>query len=93
MSTPPGLVLSLDAATLDHLAELVSVRVVKALEATLPVSGDAWMDSKQAAAYLGLPSVHALHKLTAAREVPCVQDVAGGRLYFKRSELDRWRGA
>jgi uncharacterized protein YidB (DUF937 family) len=36
-------------------------------------------------------SPNALHKLTAGREVPFAQDVAGGKCWFLRSELDAWR--
>jgi excisionase family DNA binding protein len=50
-----------------------------------------WMDSHKAAAYLGV-SLDALHKLTAARKVPCHQTCPGAKLYFRRSELDAWRG-
>jgi hypothetical protein len=52
---------------------------------------DRWMDAKAAAAYVGLPSVNALHKLTAARLIPFEQDVRGGKCWFKRSALDAWR--
>jgi hypothetical protein len=52
---------------------------------------DQWMDSKAAARYLGMPSVHPLHKLTAARSIPFEQNVPGGKCWFKRSELDAWR--
>jgi hypothetical protein len=48
------------------------------------------MDSKAAAAYLGI-SIHALHKLTAAREIPFEQDGPGCKCWFRRSQLDRWR--
>jgi excisionase family DNA binding protein len=51
---------------------------------------DRWLDSRQAAAYLGM-SVHAIHKLTAARTIPFEQDAPGCKCWFKRSELDRWR--
>jgi excisionase family DNA binding protein len=48
------------------------------------------MDSKQAAAYLGI-SPSSLWKLTAARDIPFEQDKPGGKCWFKRSELDAWR--
>lgn len=51
---------------------------------------DCWMTSAEAADYLAVP-ISTLRKLTAAGSVPFAQDVAGGRCYFKRSELDRWR--
>lgn len=52
---------------------------------------DGWMDSKAAAAYLGFGSTSPLKKLTAARAIPFEQDARGGKCWFKRSELDRWR--
>ena len=50
---------------------------------------DGWLNTRQAAEYLGL-SVHALHKLTAARAVPFEQEGPGCRCWFKRSDLDGW---
>jgi hypothetical protein len=49
--------------------------------------GDRWLDAKQAADYLGL-SIDALHKLTAARQLPAEQEVPGHKLWFRRSQLD-----
>ncbi len=49
-----------------------------------------WLNSEEAAAYLGL-SVNALHKLTGPRAIPFEQDVPGGKLWFKTTELDAWR--
>ena len=49
-----------------------------------------WLGAREAAAYLGM-SVTALHKLTAARSIPFEQDAPGCKLWFQRSELDRWR--
>lgn len=51
---------------------------------------DRWMSTKEAAAHLGL-SVHAMHRLTSAREVPFQQDGPGCRCWFRKSELDAWR--
>jgi hypothetical protein len=53
-------------------------------------SEERWLDAQEAAGHLGL-TVHALHKLTAAREIPFEQDAPGCKLWFERSELDRWR--
>lgn len=58
---------------------------------------DGWLDARAASEYLGLPlsgpgrRPHALHKLTAAREIAFEQDCTGGRLYFRRSALDAYR--
>lgn len=49
-----------------------------------------WIGTKDAAAYLGM-SATALHKLTSSRGVPFVQDVDGGKCWFRRSDLDAWR--
>jgi excisionase family DNA binding protein len=51
---------------------------------------DHWMDSAEAADYLGM-SKNALHKLTSAREVPFEQERKGCKLWFRRSDLDAWR--
>jgi Helix-turn-helix domain len=52
---------------------------------------DKWLDSKAAAEHLGI-SLHALHRLTSARTIPFSQERPGGRCYFRRSDLDAWRG-
>jgi hypothetical protein len=52
---------------------------------------DHWMDTRAAAAYLGLSSANALHKLTAARQIPFEQDAPGGKCWFQKSQLDAWR--
>lgn len=76
-----------DSAAIETLAEILAEKVV----ARLPREGeDRWITSKEAADYLALP-ISTLRKLTAAGAVPFSQDVAGGRCYFKRGELDRWR--
>jgi excisionase family DNA binding protein len=49
-----------------------------------------WMNSHDAAAYLGL-TLSALHRLTAARAVPFAQDARGGKCWFNRADLDDWR--
>ena len=52
---------------------------------------DRWLDSKAAAEHLGI-SLHALHRRTSARTIPFSQERPGGRCYFRRSDLDAWRG-
>lgn len=54
---------------------------------------DRWMTSAEAAEYLALPSVNALHRLSAERRLPASQDCPGGKLYFRRFDLDRWRAS
>lgn len=79
------------AADPEAMAELAS-----ALASYLPqpsaADEDRWLSTREAALYLGL-SVNALHRLTAARAVPFEQDVAGGKCWFLRSELNAWRRA
>ena len=82
-----ALLAELDDDALDELARLLAPRLAAFAP---PPAGDAWLNAKQAAAHLGI-SVSRLHKLTAARAIPFVQDTPGGRCKFKRSELDRWR--
>ena len=53
-------------------------------------NGAEWLDSKQAAAYLGV-SIPTLHRKIAAGAIPCHQDCPGGHWHFRRSELDEWR--
>jgi hypothetical protein len=81
--------LARDAEALDLLADYLAPRLVEKLTPE-SARADGWLDAKQTAAYLAL-SVHALHKLSAAREIPFEQDGPGCKLWFQRSELDAWR--
>jgi hypothetical protein len=82
---------ALDDAALSRLAERIGPYISDQLTTRLPpTDSDRWLDARQAAAHLGL-SVAALHKLTAARAIPFEQDGPGCRLWFRRTELDRWR--
>ena len=83
-----ALSIELTENVLDALAERVAARVLERLEGAQ--GGDRWLDAKQAADYLGL-SINALHKLTAARQLPSEQEAPGHKLWFRRSELDEWR--
>lgn len=84
------LTLSLDPEQLDALAEKVASRLASRLGAQgQPAEG--WMDTREAVTYLGLPSAHALHKLTSERRIPFSQEKPGARCYFRRSDLDAWR--
>jgi excisionase family DNA binding protein len=87
-----ALVDALDDDALERLARRLGPRLLEIVGADLMRSndGDRWLTTKDAAAYLGL-SVNALHKLTAARQVPFAQDTTGGKCWFLRSELDAWR--
>ncbi len=86
-----ALILSLDDEALDLLVDRLAPRIHARLgdQADGDLS-DEWLDSKRAAAYLGM-SVNAIHKLTAARAIPFEQDGPGCKCWFRRAELDRWR--
>jgi Helix-turn-helix domain len=83
-----ALSIELSEKVLDALAERVAARVLERL--AYEQNGDRWLDAKQAADYLGL-SINALHKLTAARQLPVEQEAPGHKLWFRRSQLDDWR--
>jgi hypothetical protein len=81
------------ALTDDQVAALAEQVAVRLADSGEPLASDrpedGWLDTRRAADYLGL-SVHALHKLTAARAVPFEQEGPGCRCWFKRSDLDAW---
>jgi hypothetical protein len=85
-----ALVASLDGPALDALADLLAPKIERRLKPAMVEDG--WLDAKRAAEYAGL-SVNALHKLTAERAIPFEQEGPGCKLWFRRSELDRWREA
>ena len=88
--TDPALILP--DALVERIAQRAAELVIDRLERERPLAADAdaWLDSKAAAAYLGL-SRDGLHRLTAARLIPFSQAARGSRLFFKRSDLDQWR--
>jgi hypothetical protein len=51
---------------------------------------DGWLGAKDAAAYAGC-SIHALRHAMSTNAVEFEQHVPGGKAYFRRSALDRWR--
>jgi excisionase family DNA binding protein len=73
----------------DALAELAA-RLAPFLPQPETADGDRWLNTRQAAEYLGI-SPNALHKLTAARTIPFQQDRPGAKCWFRQSELDGWR--
>ena len=81
-----------DDATMKQLRE----EIVDELLTTLPpllegrADSDGWLDTKGAAAYLGI-SVTALHKLTSARRLVFSQTVIGAPCFFRRTDLDAYR--
>lgn len=94
MTKGPSVILALvdelDDAVLERLADRLAPHVAAHLQPRAPEGEDRWLTARQAAEHLGL-SIHALHKLTAARTIPFEQEGPGCRLWFRRSELDRWR--
>jgi excisionase family DNA binding protein len=79
----------LDELGQDELQELADA-LAPYLPQPEPADTDRWMTTREAAEYLGITR-NALHKLTAARAIPFSQDVAGGKCWFLKSELDDWR--
>ena len=88
MSADQQVALVLAPASLDHLADAVATRVAARLTARRETT-DRWMDSADAARYIGR-SISSLHKLTAARRIPFSQDGTGAMCFFRRSDLDDW---
>lgn len=78
----------LTPASFDHLADAVASRVAVRLNERRETT-DGWMDSADAARYIGR-SISSLHKLTAARRIPFSQDGPGAKCFFRRSDLDDW---
>jgi hypothetical protein len=76
-----------DPDTARRVAELLAPH----LPAPPATDAGGYLDSKAAAAYLGLPSVQQLHKLTAARAIAFHQDGEGAKCYFSRADLDAYR--
>ncbi len=79
-----------DPGALDVVAERLAPLVAARLSQTQPATTDRWLDTRQAAEYLGL-TYNALRKYTAERTVPFEQDTPGGKCWFKCSDLDAWR--
>jgi excisionase family DNA binding protein len=79
-------------AALDRLAGALGERSTDHAPDSFTRNQDGWLRTKEAAAYLGM-STKSLHKLTAANAVPFAQEAPGYALWFRRSELDKWRRA
>lgn len=81
------------APSIDALLDRLVDRVAEAILARLgggQAQRDEWLDSRQAAEYLGLHR-DTLRRLAAARAIPSEQDGRGCRLFFRRTVLDEWR--
>jgi excisionase family DNA binding protein len=83
-----------EAALLDQLlgrlADLVAERLMEPNGVSTRQAD--WMDARSAAAYLGIHR-DTLRKLAAQRAIPVHQDGPRCKLYFRRDELDDWRGS
>jgi len=75
----------LDQFEADDLAELA-----ERLRPYLGGESDGWLGTREAAAYAGC-TVPALRYAMQRGEVEYEQRVDGGKAYFRRSALDRWR--
>jgi hypothetical protein len=64
-------------AFVDALATAIAARL-------MPAAEDRWLDSRQAAAHLGM-TPNALHKLSARCALPVTRDSPNGKLYFRRA--------
>lgn len=82
--------MSVAAAIIDELSERELAELAQRLEPYIAPPQDQWLDAKQASEHLAI-SIETLHRHTSNRAIPFHQDCPGGKLYFKRSELDRWR--
>jgi excisionase family DNA binding protein len=76
----------LDEADMAELAR----RLAPYMPKPAPASRDGWLNSRQAAKYLGI-SLDTLQDLAARRQIPFEQRTTRGRLYFDPSALDNWR--
>jgi excisionase family DNA binding protein len=83
---------SLDDDAFDRLADAIAARVAGRIGRLEQNGDDGWLTTKEAATYLGI-SVAALHRYTAARQIPFEQATPRGKCFFRRSELDAWRAS
>lgn len=70
-----------DADVLEQLARRLATLIAEERDAS------PWMSAPQAAEYLGWP-IKRVYNLTAAQAIPHHRQ--GGRLIFRRDELDAW---
>jgi excisionase family DNA binding protein len=75
---------------LDELATRVADQIAARLGAAEDDPGDSWLDSRNAADYLGI-SRTTVRRLAAEGSLDTEQAGTNCKLYFRRSELDRWR--
>jgi hypothetical protein len=76
-------------ALLDELSSADLADLASQLQPYLTVD-DSWLNTREAASYAGC-SIHALRHAARAGEVKFQQACPGGKTWFRRSEIDRWR--
>ncbi len=79
-----------EEADLERFAADIAERVAQRVGEAQPTAGGEWLNSRAAAAHLGL-SLDSLHKLTARRDLAFSQESPGGKCWFRRSDLDAYR--
>ena len=77
-------------ALLDEFGPDDLAALAERLKPYLDGGDDGWMGTREAAAYAGC-TVPALRYAKSRGEVEFEQRVAGGKVYFRRSAVDRWR--
>jgi hypothetical protein len=82
VSTLGDLLEQLDREDLERLAER--------LRPFLRADGDGWLDAKAAAAHAGC-TVEALRHARRVGALEFEQHERGGKVWFRRAALDRWR--
>jgi excisionase family DNA binding protein len=75
---------------LDELATRIAHQIAARLSIAEEDSSDPWLDSRNAADYLGV-SRTTVRRLGAEGSLNTEQAGANYKLYFRRSELNRWR--
>ena len=83
------LLCALAAQLAPHFVEPIARRVAELLREN-EAAGPVWLDSRDAAEYLGV-NRDTLRKLAAAGAIPSEQDGPSCKRYFRRDELDQWR--
>jgi hypothetical protein len=82
--------LELSPEAIGEIADAVAERVIHRVGGGAGTAENGWLNSNDAAAYLGLTK-NALHKLTSARTIPFSQEKPGAACYFERAALDAYR--
>jgi excisionase family DNA binding protein len=92
VSSSPAIAYAIVEALDDDALEILAAKLAPILAQRRPPAAmdDRWIDTKQAARYLGI-TTSSLWKLTAARRVPFAQDKPGAKCWFQKAALDGWR--